>query len=481
MNYKSKILIVDDEALGRDVLEGLLSNEGYKLIFAENGFEAIDKSLEYLPDLILLDIMMPGIDGFEVCSRIRGNTLTNAIPILMITALDDKDSLIRGIDVGADDFISKPFDRIVLRQRVKTIIKLNRFSKLIEEKEKFEEVIRLSGDGFIIIDKTGKPLYLNSKAKTLLALPEDHNNYSSFNFFDKLREQYRLLNDDLFSGWPDIYPELPIMAVSNNFANYSEFWIKITILKKILVSEEYIIKLSDVTQEIVNNRDVWIFHNSISHKLRTPFNSILGGLVLLQQNLTDLNEYQNEMLNLALTGAKRYFDNISNILDLLTNLNNKRLSGYTTISQLTTIIEPIITETKIEKFEIAPLTIIGEIKLNIPIDIIELILYKLFDNSRKFHPVNDPAIKINIAQTNNNVIISISDDGVKLTAEEHLKIWAPYYQAEKIITGEVEGSGLGLSYIAQLMNKANGKYRSYNIENGDGITVELIIPIPTEN
>lgn len=74
MDYKSKILIVDDEPLGRDVLEGLLLNEGYKLIFDNNGFEAVEKSLEYLPDLILLDVMMPEMNGFEVCSRIRSNT-----------------------------------------------------------------------------------------------------------------------------------------------------------------------------------------------------------------------------------------------------------------------------------------------------------------------------------------------------------------------------------------------------------------------
>ncbi len=243
MDYKSKILIVDDEPLGRDTLEGLLLNGNYHLIFAKNGTEAIEKTIQYLPDIILLDVMMPEMDGFEVCSKIRSNSLTNAIPILIITALDDKDSFIRGIDAGADDFISKPFDRTILRQRVKTILKLNRFRKLKEEKEKFEKVIQHSDDGFLIINKNGNILYLNSKAKTLLALSPDHNNYSSFNFFEKLQEQYSLLNDELFSGWPDLYPDLPVMAVNNNFVNYSEFWIKISILKKILSSEDYIIKL----------------------------------------------------------------------------------------------------------------------------------------------------------------------------------------------------------------------------------------------
>ena len=395
----------------------------------------------------------------------------------MITALDDKDSLIKGIDAGADDFVSKPFDRTVLRQRVKTILKLNRFRKLKEEREKFEEVIQHSDDGFLIINKTGNILYLNSKAKTLLSLPPDHNKYSSFDFFDKLREQYSLLNEEIFSGWPDKNLDLSLMAVNYNFANYSEFWIKISVLKKILSSEDYIIKLSDVTQEMVNNRDVWIFHNCISHKLRTPFNYILGGLELLKQNLTDLDENQEKILNIVLTGAHRYFGNISNILELIEKLNNKKLSGHTKIDRLTTLIETVAKEMKIEKFEIKPFSINKEIKLKLPPDIIELILFKLLDNSKKFHPVNNPSVEIKIDQIKDNVIISLSDDGVQLSAEEHIKIWTPYYQAEEKITGEVKGPGLGLSYIAQIINKVEGSCKSYNNINSKGITIELNIPL----
>ena len=461
--------------LGRETLEGLLLCEAYELIFAENGSKAIEKTLEYFPDLILLDVMMPEMDGFEVCSRIRSNPLTNAIPVIMVTALDDKDSLIRGIDAGADDFVSKPFDRTILRQRVKTILKLNRFRKLKEEREKFEKVIQYSDDGFLIINKTGNILYINSKAKTLLALPSDYNNYSSFNFFDKLREQYSLLNDELFSGWSDLNTDFPVMAVNYNLANYSEFWIKITILKEILSSENYIIKLSNATQKMVNNKDIWIFHNVISHKLRTPFNGILGGLELLQQKLPELSEDQEKILNIALTGAQQYFGNISNILDLIANLNNKKLNGDTKIGRLTTLIETVAKEMKIEKFEIKLFSINQEIKLKLPPDIIELVLFKLFDNSKKFHPDNDPSIKIEISQIDDNIIITLSDNGVKLSAEEHIKIWSPYYQAEEKITGEVEGTGLGLAFIAQLMLKAKGKCISYNNEN-NGVTIKLNIP-----
>jgi putative two-component system response regulator len=137
--FKSTILIVDDEPYGRDTLESILEPEGYNLVMAENGFQAIEKAREIQPDVILLDVMMPGMSGFEVCERIRNEKQLAEIPILFLTALDDRQSLLTGLKVGADDFISKPFDRFELRARLLGITRLNRFQKLNEERSNLEE------------------------------------------------------------------------------------------------------------------------------------------------------------------------------------------------------------------------------------------------------------------------------------------------------------------------------------------------------
>ena len=107
----STILIVDDEYSGRETLESILEGEGYNLVMAENGPQAIAKAKSILPDVILLDVMMPGMTGFEVCEKIRNDPQVAEIPIIILTALDDRDSLLTGLKAGADDFISKPFDR----------------------------------------------------------------------------------------------------------------------------------------------------------------------------------------------------------------------------------------------------------------------------------------------------------------------------------------------------------------------------------
>ncbi len=134
----STILVADDEPNIRDVIKAILSDEGFHMIFAENGVEALDKAHEIIPDLILLDVMMPKMDGYEVCRRLRGEPILAQVPIIMITALGDTASRIRGINSGADDFISKPFDFAELTAKIKNIIRLNRFRQLLTERENLD-------------------------------------------------------------------------------------------------------------------------------------------------------------------------------------------------------------------------------------------------------------------------------------------------------------------------------------------------------
>lgn len=136
----STILIVDDHATNRDALELILSEQGYSLHMAEDGMQALEKANAIHPDLILLDVMMPGMDGFEVCRRLRSTPGLAEVPIILLTALDDSASRLEGIESGADDFISKPFDRQELRARIRTITRLNRYRTLLEQRESLREM-----------------------------------------------------------------------------------------------------------------------------------------------------------------------------------------------------------------------------------------------------------------------------------------------------------------------------------------------------
>jgi DNA-binding response OmpR family regulator len=117
--YAGTILVVDDEPTIRDVLGSLLSEEGYHMDFAENGHDGYEKARELIPDLILLDVMMPVMNGFDTCRKIRTDPPLAQVPIIMITAVADDRSRLRSIQSGADDFISKPFDLDELLAKVK--------------------------------------------------------------------------------------------------------------------------------------------------------------------------------------------------------------------------------------------------------------------------------------------------------------------------------------------------------------------------
>lgn len=119
---KEKILIVDDE---EDVLELLrfnLDKEGYKTETAVSGEEALTVAKSKLPDLIILDLMLPGIDGLEVCKKLKGETKTENIPIIMLTAKSEDSDIITGLELGADDYITKPFSPKVLTARIRRIL-----------------------------------------------------------------------------------------------------------------------------------------------------------------------------------------------------------------------------------------------------------------------------------------------------------------------------------------------------------------------
>ena len=127
MDGQPKVLVVDDEASVRVTIEAMLAMEDYELHFAENGLQALAAAAEILPDIILLDVMMPGLNGFEVCMKIRSMPNLAEVPIVLVTALDDRESRMAGIKAGADDFVTKPFDSHELRLRVQNMTRLNRY------------------------------------------------------------------------------------------------------------------------------------------------------------------------------------------------------------------------------------------------------------------------------------------------------------------------------------------------------------------
>ncbi|MEQ8189134.1 MAG: response regulator, partial [Candidatus Eremiobacterota bacterium] len=136
------VLIVDDVPKNIQLLGNILNNEGYDIIIAENGKEALERISDVLPDIILLDIMMPEMDGYETCKILKENDRTRDIPVIFLTAKTEMEDIVKGFNAGSVDYITKPFNSTELMARVKTHITLKKlFDK---EKEYVKELKELN-------------------------------------------------------------------------------------------------------------------------------------------------------------------------------------------------------------------------------------------------------------------------------------------------------------------------------------------------
>ena len=134
-----RILIVDDNVANRELLEAYLVNVDCETEVAEDGQEAVDKALTFKPDLILLDVIMPKLSGFEVCQKLKSDPATRNIMILMVTALNELGDIERAIEAGTNDFLSKPVNRVELIKRVENMLQLKGVS---DENERLRQYIQ---------------------------------------------------------------------------------------------------------------------------------------------------------------------------------------------------------------------------------------------------------------------------------------------------------------------------------------------------
>lgn len=475
---QSKVLITDDQEIGRQVLGLILEEEGYLLDFASSGLETLEKTKAFLPDLILLDVMMPGMDGLEVCRQLRKDPISAEVPIILVTALDDQKSIVKGFEAGADDFISKPIRRVEIVARVRTITSLNRYRRLMTERAKLDWVIENAEDGYFSINSTGNITYANPKACHYLSI-DQKTLPTKESFLDLATKFYSFIPPQNWENWPQnaqssqekflVKPETDLTPA---------FWLKVDILSLPNELGNILIHLRDVTHKTTLEQSMWKFNTFIQHKMRTPLTLIIGGLEFIQEMGRDLPaEDFVEMSQLTLQGIKRLKDSIEDILSYL----SEPLSGKDSKVILSEI-NPLATDLSKELNLLDPTINIQDNLVNLEIalskQLFEIILREILENSKKFHPTLSPKIEVTVCSASNNAInIKIKDDGISLTPEQLANIWQPYYQGEKFFTGQTPGMGLGLATVAKAISSVGGAYQIYNCEQTPGLIVELSFPI----
>jgi DNA-binding response OmpR family regulator len=487
MPASATILIVDDTPAGQETLEQLLFAQGYELAFASNGYEALAKAAELRPDLILLDVMMPGMDGFEVCRRLRADPRLAEAPVVMITTLDDRESRLQGIEAGADDFISKPFDRAELRLRVRTITRLNRYRGLLAERLRFEWVVEQANEGYLLTDGADRLLYANPQARLYLDLAPEPAELPATTFYSQTQKQYRCEPAEAWAGWPapPDFPELtPLYLVRPESATARAFWLQATVLDRPAgLENQRLIHLRDVTAQMNLRRNMRTFQDALSHKLRTPLTHISAGLELLLETTEaqGVEEWVN-LVKVAVKGAGRLRRELEDILQYLDVPKTVRTSAGCSLAELNQVATELGQELGLAALTISDQEGLADKPLALSRPAVECILWEILENAKKFHPQQSPMVEITLAKSGpDSLSLKFADDGLTLSPEQLAQVWTPYYQGEKYFTGEAIGMGLGLPTVASLIWEVGGSCRLYNRPAGPGVVVELIAPLLTMN
>lgn len=468
------VLVVDDEPIGLEVVKALLHDSGYQLHFAANGYEALAKAKNLRPDLILLDVLMPGLSGYDVCREIRANSYIADIPIILLTALNDREAKIQGIQAGADDFITKPFDRLELRVRVRTILRLNRYRRLMSERAKFGWVVEAADDGYLLIDPNDTIEYANPRALSLLEL-ETYTDPTSF--LEQAQTIFQLPSPTWHS-WP-APSEQPRHLVRPQTQSAETLWLQVDVMRdEVAANQSYLVRLRDVTNEIGQQRLTWTFHAQIQHKFRHPLSTLTGHLEILKYGDQLTSAEREIILNRAINSSNRLKDEILSVLDFLA------VSDRPTPKKQSCTIENALSlaEHLNEQFEQVTVLVNSLLATHVPIHLsmscgnLQTILWELVGNAQKFHPEQTPNIDIHFARAGKNIRILVQDDGVGLPHDQLQQIWTPYYQAEPYFTGQIPGMGLGLAMVSSLVWSVGGTCRAYNREDQSGLVIELMIP-----
>lgn len=479
MTEKPTILIADDDRVARDLLDAWLRSAEMRVEMAANGREALEMASRLRPDIILLDVMMPGLDGFEVCRRLRAEASLAEVPIILVTALNDRNSRMKGIEAGADDFVSKPYDGAELKARVKTIARLNRYRRLLAERTKFEWVVESADEGYLLLGEAGRVLYANSAARRYLGRDADEAAAIAEPFLDLASRQYLCEPREVWKSWPKPSVEARYLVRPETIKT-SSFWLRVeTIEVPAQHGDEtgHLVRLRDETSRVALQRDMWKFNALISHKLRTPLTVILGGFELLERDLTGVpKEELEEVLTMASDSARRLKDQLFQILSFLETPNLARVSteGFE-LEGLGSLTEEIAAELELE-LQSKDLDGGGG-RLVLSSVAFEMVLRELLANAKKFHPEGRPRVDVRLTVADKRARLTVRDDGVRVPAELVARVWSPYFQGEKGFSGNVEGMGLGLSMVASLVWGVGGSCRLYNREDRPGVGVELVIPV----
>jgi PAS domain S-box-containing protein len=523
----ARILIVDDEPYNREVLSVMLTPEHLQVRTADSGQEALDMVAVEAPDLILLDVMMPGMDGNLVVAALKRDPVTRHIPVIMVTALNDRAARMLALDAGAEDFLTKPVDRADVCARVRNLLRLKaygdhydsysqalegqvllRMAALVERTKLLDQqaaalteqaaLLDLAQDAIVVRDMNHRIQSWNRGAEFMYGwTSEDAVGTNAFELLQtELPEpldtiQAALLRDNRWQGeaiqhvrdgtraivdsrWalqrgPD-GEALRVLSIDND----------ITERKHADVQLRGLTEREHTSQEQMRFKDEFLSH--VSHELRSPLTAIKQFTTILLGGLAGrLNDAQREYQQIVLKNVGQLQSMIDDLLEV-TQLETGQLSVALETTSLGDAVRDTL-DTLRETARAKDITVLADLPSDLPAvradrTRLRQILIILIDNAIKFTN-HGGAVTIRADRFGDDprfLLIDVRDTGCGISPTACAHIFERLYQGDQPAQAGRKGLGLGLYICRQLVTRHGGRIWVTS-HPGQGSTFSLTLPV----
>ncbi|TAK31305.1 MAG: hybrid sensor histidine kinase/response regulator [Chloroflexota bacterium] len=507
MTNRTGILVVDDTSAALKLLTDILTAEGYQVRPANSGELALASVAAKPPELILLDIRMPGLDGFEVCRRLKSCEESRDIPVIFISAVAALEDRVEGFALGAVDFVSKPFQREELLARVRTHLELSRlrtslearvhertmelrkaYDALRESEEKHRSLYETMAQGVVYQDAMGRILSVNPAAERILGLtlnqmqgrvPADHL------FADIIHEDGSTFPAEMYPCMVALRTGAPVLSTTMGIFNpvsKDRRWIQVDAIPccppgGTQPTQVYVI-FADITEiiELDQLKDQFIL--VAAHELKTPVAIMKGYAQALQRSAEKISEPRRTMLDAISRGADRINAIAQNLLDISRihrgqiQLMREKVNLTELVTDVTNRIALRTDRHTIRLVRETPVIVQGDRER------LEMVLTHLLDNAIRYSPQGGD-IDIALVVRDHAIIVSIADHGVGIPPSKQRHIFERFYCAHTGTPYDFGGMGVGL-YISKEIIQRHGGRMWFESKEGKGSTFSFSLPLEGE-
>ena len=487
-----RVLVIDDSPTNVATIRLELEQVGYEVLTAATGRAGLETAVTRLPDVVLLDILMPDIDGYEVCRQIRTTPATSGIPVVVITGLQGSADRLLALDLGANDFLSKPVDGVELLARVRSLVRLKHLNDQLQRqaalaeaaagRERIAAILESITDAFVAVDEQWRFTYINQRAEHMLGEPREEllgadfwEHFATTPDSPAAERSHQAMVEHVPVAFESLYPPLDAwfeVHVYPRDDGVSFYFHDITARKR---AEEEIHELNALLEQRVRERTAELesanrqldqasrmkseFLASMSHELRTPLNAIIGfSELLLDAKFDDMaHEERTEFLGHINRGGHHLLDLINDILDLSKveagrmELHLETVSLNQLIQGCRAIIQPLALKKKIAvEATCQPST--GTVRVD-PARV-KQVLYNLLSNAVKFTPESGH-VTVTAQLDQEGARVAVRDDGVGIKPEDQEAVFEEFRQVGDT-TRQPEGTGLGLALVRRLVELHGG-------------------------